>query len=100
MTKATMDVDETLSALWIKSRLLHEACVHATEDEDSCGGDACDEAIAIETTILQRPIQSVEDVMAKLLTVRLAFHEGPRADGAEIGALAQILEWLEPQAAH
>jgi hypothetical protein len=99
MTKPAMDVDETLSALWIKSRVLHEACVHANEDEDGCDGDACDEAIAIETTILQRPIQSVEDVMAKLRTVQLAFHEGPRADGAENGALEQILKWLDGQAA-
>jgi hypothetical protein len=89
MTKATTYADETLSVLWTRSRLMHEAARANPQDEDGC-----EAAIALETKILRQPIGCTADAIAKLRAVQLAFHEGPRADGAEIVALTHVIDWL------
>ena len=81
---------DSLVGKWIRSRQIFQRGNH---------GKACqaeiDQAFDLEVDVLTGPIQSVDDAVAKLKAIELAFVEGERTDGADATALRQTIQWLE-----
>jgi hypothetical protein len=53
-----------------------------------------DIAYDLEVDVLLGPISTIEDVVAKLRAIQLAFIDGVRSDGADARALCQTIRWL------
>ena len=82
----------SVAAKWDRSRQLS---AHAIEASDP----ANDIALDLEIDVLTAPILSLDDAVAKLKAVGLAFIEGERTDGADADALNQTIRWLEAHGA-
>jgi hypothetical protein len=54
-------------------------------------------ALELETDVLLGPIQTIEDAIAKLKAIQLAFADGARTDGADAKAVCQTIRWLRTQ---
>jgi hypothetical protein len=52
-------------------------------------------ALDLETDVLLGPIRTMQDAIAKLDAIRLAFADGARADGADARAVCQTIQWLQ-----
>src|ERR1700678_3140600 len=52
-----------------------------------------DVAYGLEVDVLLGPISTMEDVVAKLRAIQLAFIDGVRSDGADPKALCQTTRW-------
>jgi hypothetical protein len=54
-------------------------------------------AAELETDVLLGDILTIEDVIAKLKAIQLAFTDGARTDGADAKAVSQTILWLQMQ---
>jgi hypothetical protein len=80
----------SLSAKWDRSRQLIRKGVRAGP-----GFPNLNEALDLEIDVLRGPIQSLDDALAKLRAIELAFIEGERTDGADATALHETIQWLQ-----
>jgi hypothetical protein len=79
------DAGGNLANKWRRSREL------ADRDESSA---AIDDVISLESEILEDPIESVRDAIAKLEVIGLSLVGGGRSDEADAQALRQVIDWL------
>jgi hypothetical protein len=80
----------SLSAKWDRSRQLIKL-----GNRDGAAFADWDQAACLEIDVLRGPIRSVDDAVAKLRAIELAFVEGERTDGADAMALRQTIRWLQ-----
>ena len=82
----------SLAAKWDRSRQLLTAWPRS--------GESCpqwDDAVELEADVLLGPIVTMDDAVAKLKAIQLAFTDGERTDGADAWALRQTIRWLQTQ---
>jgi hypothetical protein len=79
-----------LTAKWKQSRRLIRLRLPGQELDR-------DEAADLEADVLRGRIRSMDDVLAKLRAIELAFVDGERTDGADKLALRQTIRWLKTQ---
>jgi hypothetical protein len=79
----------SLSEKWDRSRQLLRQGARVGHDFHEW-----DEAFDLERDVQRGRIQSLEDAVAKLRAIELAFVEGERTDGADATALRQTIRWL------
>jgi len=85
------DTSETsLAAKWKRSRQLVEI-----GNRLGASYPELELALDLETDVLLGPIRTIEDAIAKLKAIRLAFADGARTDGADASALCQTILWLQ-----
>ena len=74
-----------------------------TEADINAGRHSDDEAMAVhcvkltqlENRIIDAPIHTKDDALAKLLIACLSIEKGDRSDGADQRAVDQVVAWLE-----
>lgn len=83
--------DQSVAAQWARWRTLsadlNERSVEAGEDE-------WDRLSDLESFVLKAPVQTKADAHAKLQAVLRSFYDGDRGDGADRGAICQVICWL------
>jgi hypothetical protein len=82
----------SLAAKWDRSRQLMTAGAQSGESRPQW-----EDAVDLEADVLRGPIVTMEDVVAKLKAIQLAFTDGERTDGADAWALRQTIRWLQTQ---
>lgn len=82
----------SLAAKWDRSRQLMTAWPRPGESSPQW-----DDATDLEADVLRGPIETMDDVVAKLKAIQLAFTDGERTDGADAWALRQTIRWLQAQ---
>jgi hypothetical protein len=86
----TQPSGNSLAAKWDRSRELIKLNPSSEDDPPEWN-----HVFDLESDVLRGPIHSLEDVVAKLRAIALAFDEGERTDGADASALRQAIDWLE-----
>ena len=91
--ESTDDAPAGLAAKWNRSRELVEI-----GNRLGASYPELELALQLETEVLLGQIQTIEDVIAKLKAIQLAFADGARTDGADAKAVCQMIGWLQTQA--
>ena len=94
----TTTASPTIAQLWAEA-----VALVADLEPDDGPGDRPDSyraedwthVFAIETAVLDGPIRSFADTIAKLKAVTLTFERGPRADHKDEPAMVDAIAWLE-----